>query len=102
MWDLVGQHTAPFSPGDVAKHPHGLSLVTVYPEKEDVYTPWRFTNVRRLAHHGGRNAAPPGVSLSGPFVTARYRAALASWPAMQVRTAISVRERTRTGRIRFI
>ena len=78
MWDLVGQHTAPFSPGDVAKHPHGLSLITVYPEKEDVYTPWRFTNVRRLAHHGGRNTAPPGVSLSGPFVTARYRAALAS------------------------
>jgi hypothetical protein len=84
MWDLVGQHTAPFSPGDVAKHPHGLSLVTVYPEKEDVSTSQRFTNVRRLAHHGGRNAAPPGVSLPGPFVTARYRTALASQPAMRV------------------
>ena len=77
-------------------------LVTVYPEKGDVFTSRRFTNVRRLAHHGGRNVAPPGVSLPGPFVTARYRTVLASYTAMQVRAAISARGRTRTGRIRFI
>ena len=41
----------------------------------------RFAHVRRLAHHGGRNVAPPGVSLPGPIVMARYRTTLAAYPA---------------------
>ena len=30
----------------------------------------RFAHIRKLAHHGGRNVAPPGVSLPGPVDTA--------------------------------
>jgi hypothetical protein len=69
-WDLVGQCIAPFSPGDVTKHPHGPSLVNRLSRDERDRSPRRFTRIRRLAPHGGRNVAPPGVSLPGPFVTA--------------------------------
>ncbi len=62
----------------------------------------RFAHVRRLAHHGGRIVAPPGVSLPGPIAMARYRTTLAAYPAIRVRATISVRGRTRTGRIWFI
>ncbi len=65
-------------------------------------THWRFAHVRRLAHHGGRNVAPPGVSLPSPIAMARYRTTLAVYPAIRVRATISVRGRTRTGRIWFV
>ena len=107
---LIGNHVGPrrsahrtiFSRRCRQTPPWSFSGNRLTGERGCMYTPRRFTNVRRMAHHGGRIVAPPGVSLPGPFVTARYRAALASYRAMRVRAAISARGRTRTGRIWFI
>jgi hypothetical protein len=35
MWDLIGQCTAPFSPGDVTKHLHDPFQLTVYAIQKD-------------------------------------------------------------------
>ena len=44
---------------------------------------------------------PPGVTLLGPFNTACYQTALATYP-FQVRVMPSVQGRTRTGTLRFL
>ena len=49
----------------------------------------------------GRNVIPPGVSLPGSFATVPPKTALATYPDLRrVRAMISVRGRTRTGRLR--
>ncbi len=103
-WDLVGQYSAPFSPGDVTKHPHGLSRVTALPEtKRAVYAPtdasptfggWRTMEAETWHLPEYRCLAPSLWHVTGPH-----------WlrtPQIRVRATISVRGRTRTGRIWFV
>jgi len=99
MWDLVGQCIAPFSPGDVTKHPHGPSLVNRLSRDEE-------RSLSPALHPYQEVGAPwrpkRGTSRSIVAWPLRYDhcwIALAAYLAEQVRATISVRERTRTGRL---
>lgn len=106
---LIGNHVGPrrsahrtiFSRRCHQTPPWSFSGNRLTGERGCMYTPRRFTNVRRMAHHGGRIVAPPEVLLSGPFNTIRCRVALATY-SVRIRAAASVRERTRTGRFWLI
>jgi hypothetical protein len=103
----------------------GLSPVSVIGHWEQAtppYTPWVGGKNRGVLLRGGlwkgpsgasallgawhttrgRTVTPPALSLPGPFVTARYRTALAAYlPRWEVRARSSGRARPRPGRIRL-
>jgi len=100
MWALVGQYTAPFSPGDVTKHLRTPRLLTVYAGEGGSEDPDASPEPGRWRSTIGRNVAPPEVSSPGSFDTVHCWAALAAY-LLRVRATTSVRGQTRTGRIWF-
>ena len=88
------QATSPVTPSVRRGYPHG-------PLRERFKTAPCFRRLGSLAPTRGRNATPPVLSLPGPSVTARCRAALAAYLFQRrVRARISGQARTRPGRIR--
>ena len=104
-WDLVGQISTPFFPGDPTKHPACPPWIVVHPTEKgwSVETPpQRFRRVRILTHMQGRIVMPPEVSPPGHSIAALTgRPWLRTPQKKRVRVVTSVRGRTRTGRIWF-